>query len=156
VRNPGKGVAHLAIDLVDPSPEARNSRQRYDETSINELATSIQEHGVLQPILVSPKSDGRYDTIFGNRRLLASRRAGKSQIPAVIRHGVTERQKFVWNLVENIQRQNLSSKERADSIRALADSGGGVREICRWTGKDPGTISRWLRIGQKTARHECP
>jgi ParB/RepB/Spo0J family partition protein len=148
-RHPGKVVAYLEVDLVDPSPEARNSRQRYDEASINELATSIQEHGVLQPILVSPKDDGRYDTIFGNRRLLASRRAGNKEIPAVVREGVTEREKFVWNLVENIQRQNLSSKERADSIRALAGSGGGVREICRWTGKDPGTISRWLRIGNK-------
>ncbi len=148
-RHPAKAVAYLSVDLVDPSPEARNSRQRYDEASINELAASIQEHGVLQPILVSPKGDGRYDTIFGNRRLLASRRAGSTEIPAVVRDGVTEREKFVWNLVENIQRQGLSSKERADSIRALADSGGGVREICRWTGKDPGTISRWLRIGTK-------
>ncbi len=148
-RHPARAVAYLSLDLVDPSPEARNSRQRYDEASINELATSIQEHGVLQPILVSPKGDGRYDTIFGNRRLLASRRAGNAEIPAVVRDGVTEREKFVWNLVENIQRQGLSSKERADSIRALADSGGGVREICRWTGKDPGTISRWLRIGTK-------
>jgi ParB-like chromosome segregation protein Spo0J len=66
-----------------------------------------------------------------------------------VRDGVTEREKFVWNLVENIQRQGLSSKERADSIRTLAESGGGVREICRWTGKDAGTISRWLRIGHK-------
>jgi ParB family transcriptional regulator, chromosome partitioning protein len=86
------------VDLVDPSPEARNSRQRYDESSINELATSIQEHGVLQPILVSPKADGRYDTIFGNRRLLASSRAGNAEIPAVVRDGVTERDKFVWNI----------------------------------------------------------
>jgi ParB family chromosome partitioning protein len=54
------GTTHLPIDQVDPSPEARNSRQRYDETAINELAVSIQEHGVLQPILVSPKEDGRY------------------------------------------------------------------------------------------------
>ena len=67
----------------------------------------------------------------------------------MVRDGVTEREKFVWNLVENIQRQGLSSKERADSIRALAESGGGVREICRWTGKDASTISRWLRIGTK-------
>jgi len=148
-RHPAKAVAYLSVDLVDASPEARNSRQRYDEASINELAASIKEHGVLQPILVSPKGDGRYDTIFGNRRLLASRRAGSAEIPAVVRDGVTEREKFVWNLVENIQRQGLSGKERADSIRALAESGGGVREICRWTGKDAGTISRWLRIGTK-------
>ena len=53
-RHPAKAVAYLSVDLVDQSPEARNSRQRYDEASINELATSIQEHGVLQPILVSP------------------------------------------------------------------------------------------------------
>ena len=74
-RHPAKSVAYLSVDLVDPSPEHLNSRQQYDEASINELATSIQEHGVLQPILVSPKNDGRYDTIFGNRRLLASKQA---------------------------------------------------------------------------------
>jgi ParB family transcriptional regulator, chromosome partitioning protein len=125
-----KAVSYLPVELVDPSPETRNSRQRYDEASINDVAKSIQEHGVLQPILVSPKPDGRFDTIFGNRRLLASRRAGSAEIPAVVRDGVTEREKFVWNLVENIQRQGLSNKERANSIRALAESGGGVREIC--------------------------
>jgi ParB-like nuclease domain len=56
-RHPAKAVAYLSVDLVDQSPEARNSRQRYDEASINELATSIQEHGVLQPIL-APSVDG--------------------------------------------------------------------------------------------------
>src|SRR5919199_2190024 len=145
------GTTYLPVDEIDPSPEARNSRQRYDEAAINELAASIQEHGVLQPILVSPKEDGRYDTIFGNRRLLAARRAGLAVIPAIVRPSPSEHQKFVWNLVENIQRVDLSPKERVASILALAESGMGVREISRGTGKDPGTISRWLRVANKPA-----
>jgi ParB/RepB/Spo0J family partition protein len=131
------GTAHLPIDQIDPSPETRNSRQRYDEASINDLAASIQEHGVLQPILVSPKADGRYDTVFGNRRLYAARRAGLAVIPAIVRANLSEHQKFIWNLVENIQRVDLSPRERLASILALAESGLGVREISRGTGKDP-------------------
>src|SRR5262249_28290668 len=123
----------------------------YDAAAINELAGSIQEHGVLQPILVAPKKDGRYDTIFGNRRLLAARRAGLTVIPAMVRSNLNEHQKFVWNLVENIQRVDLSPKERVASILALAESGMGVREISRGTGKAPGTISRWLRVANKPA-----
>jgi ParB family chromosome partitioning protein len=145
------GASFLSLDQIDPSPEARNSRRRYDESAINELAMSIQEHGVLQPILVSPKDDGRYDTIFGNRRLLAAHRAQLTVIPAMVRPNLSERQKFVWNLVENIQRVDLSPKERVASILALADSGMGVREISRGTGKAPGTISRWLRVANKPA-----
>ena len=74
---------------------------------VRELARSIQEHGVLQPILVAPKEDGRYDTIVGNRRLLAARRDGLTVIPAMVRSNPSEHQKFVWNLVENIQQVDL-------------------------------------------------
>jgi ParB/RepB/Spo0J family partition protein len=114
---------------------------------VRELARSIQEHGVLQPILVAPKEDGRYDTIVGNRRLLAARRDGLTVIPAMVRSNPSEHQKFVWNLVENIQRVDLSPKERVASILALAESGMGVRG----TGRDPSTISRWLRVANKPA-----
>jgi ParB/RepB/Spo0J family partition protein len=145
------GTTYLAVDSIDPSPETRNSRQRYDSEAINELAGSIQEHGVLQPILVATKQDGRYDTIFGNRRLLAARRAGLTVIPAMVRSNPREHQKFVWNLVENIQRVDLSPEERVASILALAESGMGVREISRSTGKAPSTISRWLRVANKPA-----
>src|SRR3954470_12938087 len=69
----------------------------------------------------------------------------------MVRSNPSEHQKFVWNLVENIQRVDLSPKERVASILALAESGMGVREISRGTGKDPSTISRWLRVANKPA-----
>ncbi|MFN8526836.1 MAG: ParB/RepB/Spo0J family partition protein [Chloroflexota bacterium] len=143
-------VAHLPIDRIDETPEARNSRRGYDEGKLNELAASIREHGVLQPILVSPDGD-RYRVIAGNRRLKASVRAGLESIPALVKTQVDEQKQFLLNLVENVQRVDLSGKERVEAIRLLAASGLGVREISRGTGISPGTISRWLRIADRPA-----
>ena len=112
------------------SREALNGRKAYDADGLNELAASIQEHGLLQPILVVPKDD-QYRVVCGERR----RRA--DDLPV--------------NLVENIQRVDLSPKEKVAAIRQLAGTGLGVREISRGTGLSAGTISRWLRIADKPA-----
>jgi ParB/RepB/Spo0J family partition protein len=141
-------VADLPVDAIDETPEARNSRRGYDEAKLNELAASIQEHGVLQPILVTPAGD-RYRVIAGNRRLKASIRAGNKSIPALIKTQVDEHKQFFLNLVENVQRVDLTGKERVEAIRLLAASGLGVREISRGTGISPGTISRWLHIADQ-------
>jgi ParB family chromosome partitioning protein len=141
-------VATLPVSRIAETPEARNSRRGYDEEKLNELAASIREHGVLQPILVTPHEDG-YRVIAGNRRLKASIRAGLDTIPALIKTRVDEHRQFFLNLVENIQRVDLTSKERMEAIRLLAASGLGVREISRGTGISPGTISRWLRIADR-------
>jgi ParB family transcriptional regulator, chromosome partitioning protein len=143
-------VATLPVSRIAETPEARNSRRGYDELKLNELAASIREHGVLQPILVTPHEDG-YRVIAGNRRLKATNRAGLETIPALIKTRVDEHKQFFLNLVENIQRVDLSGKERVDAIRLLAASGLGVREISRGTGISPGTISRWLRIADRPA-----
>jgi ParB/RepB/Spo0J family partition protein len=141
-------VASLPVERVVETPEARNSRRGYDEEKLNELAASIREHGVLQPILVTPDGDG-YRVIAGNRRLKASIRAGLQTIPALIKTQVDEHRQFFLNLVENVQRVDLTGKERVEAIRLLAASGLGVREISRGTGISPGTISRWLRIADR-------
>jgi ParB/RepB/Spo0J family partition protein len=141
-------VAELPVGLIDETPEARNSRRGYDETRLNELAASIREHGVLQPILVAPDGE-RYRVIAGNRRLKASVRVGLETIPALIKTQVDEQKQFFLNLVENVQRVDLSGKERLEAIRLLAASGLGVREISRGTGISPGTISRWLHIADR-------
>jgi ParB family transcriptional regulator, chromosome partitioning protein len=141
-------VAELPVESIDETPEARNSRRGYDETKLNELAASIQEHGILQPILVTPVGD-RYQVIAGNRRLKASIRAGKPTIPALVKTQVDQHRQFFLNLVENVQRVDLSGKERVEAIRLLAASGLGVREISRGTGISPGTISRWLHIADQ-------
>jgi ParB/RepB/Spo0J family partition protein len=141
-------VAYLPVTQVVETPEARNSRRGYDETKLNELAASIREHGVLQPILVTPDGDG-YRIIAGNRRLKATIRAGLDSSPALIKTQVDEHHQFFLNLVENVQRVDLSGKERVEAIRLLAASGLGVREISRGTGISPGTISRWLHIADR-------
>jgi ParB/RepB/Spo0J family partition protein len=141
-------VASLPVEQIAETPEARNSRRGYDEGKLNELAASIREHGVLQPILVTPDGDG-YRVIAGNRRLKASIRAGLRTIPALIKTQVDAHRQFFLNLVENVQRVDLSGKERVEAIRLLAASGLGVREISRGTGISPGTISRWLHIADR-------
>jgi ParB/RepB/Spo0J family partition protein len=141
-------VASLPVERIAETPEARNSRRGYDEHKLNELAASIREHGVLQPILVTPDGDG-YRVIAGNRRLKATIRAGLRTIPALIKTQVDAHRQFFMNLVENVQRVDLSGKERVEAIRLLAASGLGVREISRGTGISPGTISRWLHIADR-------
>jgi ParB/RepB/Spo0J family partition protein len=141
-------VANLPVERIVETPEVKNSRRGYDEEKLNELAASIREHGVLQPILVTPDADG-YQVIAGNRRLRASVRAGLETIPALIKTQVDEHRQFFLNLVENVQRVDLTGKERLEAIRLLAASGLGVREISRGTGISPGTISRWLHIADR-------
>ena len=141
-------VANLPVERIAETPEARNSRRGYDEDKLNELAASIREHGILQPILVTPDADG-YRVIAGNRRLRAAVRAGLESIPALIKTQVDEHREFFMNLVENVQRVDLTGKERVEAIQLLAASGLGVREISRGTGISPGTISRWLRIADR-------
>jgi lambda repressor-like predicted transcriptional regulator len=89
--------------------------------------------------------------VFGNRRLKATIRAGIKGIKAVVRLNVDEHTRFIYNLVENIQRTDLTPKEKADAIRELAESGYGVRELSRATGLQPSTISRLTRISRKPA-----
>ena len=141
-------VASLPVERIAETPESRNSRRGYDEAKINELAASIREHGVLQPILVTPDGDG-YRVIAGNRRLRATVRAGLESIPALIKTQVDAHREFFMNLVENVQRVDLTGRERIEAIQLLAASGLGVREISRGTGISPGTISRWLRIADR-------
>lgn len=141
-------VANLPVERIAETPESRNSRRGYDEAKLNELAASIREHGVLQPILVTPDGDG-YRVIAGNRRLRATVRAGLESIPALIKTQVDAHREFFMNLVENVQRVDLTGKERIEAIQLLAASGLGVREISRGTGISPGTISRWLRIADR-------
>jgi ParB/RepB/Spo0J family partition protein len=139
----------LAIDRVDPSPISRNSRRDDSRGRLKELADSIREHGVLEPILVVPVGT-RYQVVAGNRRLQAGRLAGLDRIPAIVLADRDERSYLLVNLVENAQRVGLKPTERIGAVRQLAATGLGVREIARGTGLSPATISRWIRIGANT------
>jgi ParB/RepB/Spo0J family partition protein len=141
-------VAWLSVGLLRESREVVNSRKAYDEAGINELAASIQEHGLLQPILVVPE-DEEYRVVCGERRRRASIRAGLEEVPCVVKQQADQQTIFLWNIVENIQRVDLSPREKVAAIQQLGKSGLGIREISRGTGISPGTISRWLRIADK-------
>jgi ParB family chromosome partitioning protein len=145
------GTAWLSIADVEETPEARNSRTYYDEARLNELAASIREHGVLQPIVVRSLEGGKCQVVFGNRRLKAAIRAGQERIPAIVKPDVDDEKMFLLNIVENIQRVDLSPAERVGWLRRLAASGYGVREISRATGLQPSTISRMARIARQPA-----
>ncbi len=134
----------LPIDQIDEPEPGQNSRARYSDGSIRQLAASIGKHGLLQPVCVRPTGD-RYRLVFGVRRLRAARRAGLVDVPCTIQVADDEHA-FLLNTLENLHREQLSGAERIRAIERLAATGLGVREISRRTGFNPSTISRWLRI----------
>jgi len=113
------GAGTIPVANIDPNP--RQPRSRFDEDSLESLAASIREVGVLQPIIVGPAdAEGRHTLVAGERRLRASRLAGLEEIPAVVRDsdGATQ---LAEALIENIQREDLGPLEEADAYRALME-----------------------------------
>ena len=113
----GETVYQLVIDLIDENPH--QTRMEFDENALQELANSITVQGVLQPIVVRPGKEGRFTLILGERRLRASRMAGKSTIPVIVKR-VSEQQAAEMTLVENLQRQDLNCIEQAEAFANLS------------------------------------
>lgn len=138
------GSNEMAISLIDPNPY--QPRKEFSEAALKSLAGSIAEHGVLQPIVVSPTDAGRYCLVVGERRLRAAKMAGLKTIPAIIR--TTEDQdKLELALVENIQREDLNPLEEAIGYHQLKDEFGlSQAEIARRTGKSEVEILSRIRL----------
>ena len=111
------GVTQVAIDLIQRNP--RQPREKFDLEELENLAASIREHGVIQPLIVSPAKNGIYILIAGERRLQASRKAGLKTVPVVIRHA-TDQQLLELALIENVQRADLNPIEEAEAYQNLA------------------------------------
>jgi len=117
-RIPGNLVVNLAIADIDKNPF--QTRYVEDDEKLEELADSIKVNGVVQPIMVRPsEEEGRYILILGERRLHASRKAGKTQIPAMVRR-VSLQQAAEMTIIENLQREDLSALEQAEAFRVLS------------------------------------
>ena len=129
-----EGVLEVSTDLILPNP--RQPRHTRDDAELQNLADSIQEHGVLQPLVVLPaNTDGSHELIAGERRLEAARLAGLSSVPVVIRIA-DERQQLELALIENLQREDLNPLEAAEGYRQLAeDFGLSHEEIAEQMGK---------------------
>ena len=140
-----EGSATLRVSLIEPKPG--QPRKNFDDEALAQLAESIAEHGVLQPILVRPISDtGRYQIIAGERRWRAARLAGLTEIPVV----VMEKDDFKaaqLSLIENIQRENLNPIEEAAAYRALIDQYNMTQEeVAARLGRSRSAVTNSLRL----------
>lgn len=135
-------IREVAIGRILPNPA--QPRLSYEEDSLTELADSIREHGVLQPILVRPVGS-QYELIAGERRWRASRLAGRDTIPAIVAD-FDEETALEVSIIENLQREDVSPLEEAAMYRKMADLGYSVRQLAQKIGKDKGYVENRLRL----------
>lgn len=134
------------VDLGLIRPPGNNPRTRFDEAALEELASSIRQHGFLQPIVVMRKDEG-YEIIAGERRWRAARKLGLEKIPVLIREDDGPRHLAELRLVENIQRENLNPIELARAYQALQDEHElSQEELAVRLGKDRSSISNTTRL----------
>ena len=119
----GASENSVMLKLSDIEPNPDQPRKLFDEEKLMELAKSISEHGLIQPILVSPLSNGRYQLVAGERRWRASRIAGLVEVPVIIKQ-LSEKEKKEIALIENLQREDLNPIETAYGIQALIEEYG--------------------------------
>lgn len=151
VDHPSVGFAELELEEISPNPQ--QPRSRFDDEALGELAASIREVGVLQPVVVRPAdTDGAYILIAGERRLRAAEIAGLSTIPAVIRATETDERHLTEALIENVQRKDLTPLEEAAAYRNLLEDFGMTHElVATRVGKSRSTVTNILRLLQLPA-----
>lgn len=140
----GEGLMSLRIASIEPNKE--QPRDRFDQAALSELADSIREHGVLQPIVVRSMSGGSYQIIAGERRWRAARMAGLSEIPAMVVEA-EDSKVMELALIENLQREDLTIIEEALGYRTLMETYGLTQEqVAKRMGKSRPVIANALRI----------
>ena len=139
------GIRQVPIERISPNPE--QPRMTFDEESLNELAASIREHGVLQPVLVRPTdTHHHYQLIAGERRWRAATKAGLREIPALIEQ-IDDDTALEIALIENLQREDFSPLEEALMYeRMTSEHGYSVRKLAQKIGKDKGYVENRLRL----------
>ncbi len=134
----------IPLDAIDRNPF--QTRTRFEPAALAELSASIAATGVVQPILVRPMPNGRFQLIVGERRFLASKAAGKTTIPAILRQ-VSDQQAMEITIVENLQRTDLNPMEQARAYERLAREFKLTQEqMAQRTGKDRASIANFLRL----------
>ena len=143
-RQRSHGVRNVPVARIDPNPE--QPRLTFDEDSLHELAASIRQHGILQPILVRPIDNGRYQLVAGERRWRASKIAGLEDVPALI-DDIDDDTALEIAIIENLQREDLSPLDEALMYeRMTADHGYSIRRLAEKLGKDKGYVENRLRL----------
>lgn len=139
-----KPVSVININLIEPN--RKQPRKKFDSEKLEALSNSIREHGLIQPIIVIPGEHGRYTIIAGERRWRASKKAGLSEIPAIVRD-YTDIEAAQIALIENLQREDLNPIEEAAGYRALINEYSLTQEeISKKLGKSRSAIANSLRL----------
>ncbi|MGH2456533.1 MAG: ParB/RepB/Spo0J family partition protein [Candidatus Limnocylindria bacterium] len=137
-------IREIPVERILPNPA--QPRLSYEEDSLGELADSIREHGVLQPILVRPVGS-QYELIAGERRWRASRLAKRETIPAIVAD-FDEQTALEVSIIENLQREDVSPLEEAAMFRKMTDLGYSVRQLAQKIGKDKGYVENRMRLAE--------
>ncbi len=136
----------IKLRLHDIEPNKSQPRQIFDDDALSELADSIREHGVLQPLIVRPLADGSYQLVAGERRWRASRLAGLSEVPVIVKT-LTDSEVAVIALIENLQREDLNPIEEAEGISRLIEEYSFTQEqAADKLGKSRSAVTNTLRL----------
>lgn len=139
-----RAVIDVSVELIDAM--LNQPRIRFDDDGIRELAASIAESGIIQPLVVRTLPDGRYSLIAGERRLRASKLAGLKHVPVVV-HEAADAEAFLLALVENVQRRDLDPLEEADAYQRLMNAYGMTQEqVADRVGKSRPAVANALRL----------
>jgi ParB family transcriptional regulator, chromosome partitioning protein len=144
VEERGSGTRLIPVDQIEPNPD--QPRQSMREEAIAELAASIREKGILQPILLKKKENGGYDIIAGERRYRAAVMAGLTEVTAIIKD-VDDKEALEIALIENLQREDLNSVEIAATYQKFIDEFGYThQDLARKIGVDRSSITNYVRL----------
>ena len=136
----------VKLKIMDIEPNRDQPRKIFDEGALAELADSIAKHGVIQPLLVRPMPDGSYQLVAGERRWRASRMAGLTEVPVVIKE-LSDDEAMALALIENLQREDLNAIEEAQGIKALMDTLSLTQdEAAERVGKSRPAVANALRL----------
>ena len=140
----GGSPQEVAIENIDGNPY--QTRRRINEQALEELAESIRVSGVVQPVVLRPMANGKFQLVAGERRWLASKRAGRATIPAVLRQ-ISNEQALEITIIENLQREDLNPVEQAHAFERLSREFNMTQEqIATRTGKDQASIANFIRL----------
>ena len=141
---PATGLMQVALDQISPNPY--QPRRTFNEAALEELARSVREHGIVQPLVVTRAGD-RYKLIAGERRFRAAQKAGLTSVPVVVKEMVREGDALEIALIENIQREDLNPIEEAHAYHQLHEEFGLTQEeISKRVGKERSTVANFLRL----------
>lgn len=145
--SPRDGSALLLIELEKIVPNEFQPRRIFNEEKLQELAASIKSHGIIQPLVVVKRPDGKFEIVVGERRFRAAKLAGLPSVPAFVHDAISSQAKLEFALIENVQRADLNPIEEAKAYQQLHEEFGlSAKEIGSRVGKNYSTIANLMRL----------